>query len=170
MSMNNVIIQSPWVYGGDQPKTDAMKFFEAYAQAVESRTFGDEITKWYGDSTVYRSETGKIFYGAEEMRQWMTALFFKFESLDHLPEHYLELPESDKTVKVQASFRRRLWLKGNTGAEPDIDTPMAWMCHIGPAKGGNGHLGLHFHDVQLYWDKTKTVELLGVALPSDKRA
>lgn len=170
MSSKQVFIQNPWIWGGNNPKTDAMRFFEAYADAVENRTFGEEITKWYGDLTVYRSETGKIFYGAEEMRQWMSTLFFSFEKVDHPPEHYLELPEDDGTSKVYASFRRRLWLKGNTGEEPDIDTPMAWMCHIGPAKGGNGYLGLHFHDVQLYWDKAKTVQLLGVALPSDKKA
>jgi hypothetical protein len=168
MVQRDIHVEDPWVWGGDAPKTSAEKFFEAYAHAVETRTFADTSTQWYGDLTVYRSETGKVFYGPEEMKQWMSTLFFSFEKVEHLPEHYLEVPNSDGTVKVHASFQRRLWLKGNTGTEPDIDTPMAWMCTIGPAVGTEGYLGLHFRNVSLYWDKTRTVQLLGKALPSDQ--
>jgi hypothetical protein len=136
MVQREIHIKDPWVWGA--PKTSAEKFFEAYGQSVGARTFADQITKWYGDLTVYRSETGKVFYGAEEMKQWMSTLFFSFEKLEHIPEHYLEIPNSDGTVKVHASFRRRLWLKGNSSTEPDVDTPMAWICSIGPAVGGDG--------------------------------
>lgn len=168
MVQREIHVKDPWVWEDENAsKTSAEKFFQVYGQSVNSRTFADTITQWYGDMTVFRSETGKVFHGAEEMKQWMSTLFFSFEKVEHIPEHYLEIPNSDGTVKVHASFRRRLWLKGNTSTEPDVDTPMAWMCSIGPAVGGEGYLGLHFRNVSLYWDKTRTVQLLGKVLPSD---
>jgi hypothetical protein len=124
------------------------------------------MTKWYSSKAVYRSETGKIFHGADEMKAWMIDLFFSFEKINHISEYYVQYKIGDAT-KVHVGFRRQLWIKGNTGAEPDTDTPVAWICEIGPADEPDGHLGLQFKNVSLHWDKTKTVELLTKKLPSD---
>lgn len=121
MVQRDVHIEDPWVYGGDAPKTSAQSFFESYAMGVDARMFASTITQYYGDLTVYRSETGKVFHGAEEMKQWMNTLFFSFERVQHLPEKYLEIANPDGTVKVHLSVRRRLWLKGNISNEPDTE-------------------------------------------------
>lgn len=152
----------------DPSKPTDQKFFEGYAEAVNSRTFTEGLmTKWYSSKTFYRSETGHVFHGAAEMREWMKELFFSFEKIAHVPEYYIRYKEGDE-YRVHAGFRRQLWIKGNTSDVPDTDTPTSWVTIIGPADEPEGFLGLQFKDTSLYWDKTKTVALLKKALPSDK--
>ncbi|GIZ44721.1 hypothetical protein CKM354_000791200 [Cercospora kikuchii] len=132
------------------------------------------MTKYYSPKVLFRSETGKLFHGAEEMKTWMKDLFFSFEKIQHVPEYYMQhsykTAEGQKVTKVHAQFRRLLWLKGNVGDEADVEAPVAWICEIGKADeaDGDGYLGLQFKEVSLYWDKTKTVELLKRGLPSDE--
>lgn len=154
----------------DPSKPEDQRFFEAYARAVNSRTFNEgPMTKWYSSKTVYRSETGRVFQGAAEMRERMEELFFSFEKIAHIPEYFIRYKEGDG-YRVHAGFRRQLWLKGNTLDVPDTDTPTSWVTIIGPADKPEGYLGLQFKDTTLYWDKTKTVALLEKSLPSDKDA
>lgn len=168
MTAQDLYVDNAWNWSTKDPtKPIQQQFFEAYADAVNSRTFAQgSMTRWYSSKTAYRSETGKVFHGAEEMQAWMTELFFTFEKIAHVPEYYIQY-NVDGAVKIHAGFRRQLWIKGNTGDEPDTDTPVAWVCEIGPADEADGHLGLQFKDVSLYWDKTKTVALLKEKLPSD---
>ncbi|OQN95651.1 hypothetical protein B0A48_18175 [Cryoendolithus antarcticus] len=124
------------------------------------------MTKWYSSKTVYRSETGKVYHGAEEMKAWMTELFYSFEANKHIPEYYVQY-KVDGATKIHVGFRRLLWIKGNTGPEPDTDTPVAWICEIGPADDPDAYLGLQFKTSSIHWDKTQTVALLKKKLPSD---
>jgi hypothetical protein len=168
MTAQDLYVDRTWDWTTNNPsKPEDQQFFEGYAQAVNTRTFTQgPMTEWYSSTTKYRSETGAVFHGAEEMRGWMTELFFSFEKIDHVPEYYIHYKEGDE-YRVHAGFRRRLWLKGNTSDEPDTDTPVAWVAVIGPADEPEGYLGLQFKDTSLYWDKTKTVDLLQKSLPSD---
>lgn len=152
----------------DLSKPAAQRFFEAYAHAVNTRTFGQgSMTRWYSSKVTYRSETGKVFQSADEMKAWMSELFFSFEKINHVPEYYLQYTEGG-VFRVHAGFLRQFWLKGNTGEKPDTETPTSWVCEIGPGDEPDAYLGLQFKKVSLYWDKTKTVELLKRALPSDR--
>lgn len=166
----NLYVDNAWTWTtSGPPKPLEQQFFDAYAEAVNSRTFAQgSMTRWYSSKTRYRSETGHIFHGAEEMKAWMSELFFSFEKIAHVPEYYLQYELDNGVVKVHAGFRRQLWIKGNNGDKPDTDTPAAWVCEIGPADEADGHLGLQFKDVSLYWDKSKTVALLKKKLPSDE--
>lgn len=107
------------------------------------------------------------------MKKWMVGLFFSFERYRHVPEYYLQYTlddddEGKNHVKAHVGFRRQLWVKGNLSEIPDTDTPVAWVCTIGgEEEGEEGCLRLQFKGVSLYWDKTRTVELLGKKLPSD---
>lgn len=175
MPASDLYIDNAWTWTTEDPnKPSEQKFFEAYGRSVDSLTFAQtSMTQWYSSKVTFRSETGKLFHGAEEMKTWMKDLFFSFEKIKHVPEYYVQYSsknaEGKESMKVHAQFRRLLWLKGNTGDEPDVDTPVAWVCEVGKADEGDedGYLGLQFKDVSLYWDKTKTVALLKKALPSD---
>lgn len=168
MTANTLYVDNTWDWTkDDSDKPVEQRFFNGYARAVDSRTFGTgSMLKWYSSHVEYRSETGKVFHGADEMKAWMADLFFKFEKINHVPEYYLQYGDGE-ALKVHMGVRRQLWLKGNTGTEPDVDTPLAWVCEIGPADEPEGYLGLQFKAVNLYWDKAKTVALLQQRLPSD---
>lgn len=168
MAAQELYVDNAWDWSSENPaKPVEQRFFEAYAHAIDSRTFGQtSITKWYSSKVVYRSETGKVFHGADAMLAWMLDLFFRFEKIRHIPEYYIQY-KVDGVMKVHVGFRRQLWIKGNTGDEPDTDTPCAWICEIGPAAEPDGTLGLQFKQVSIHWDKTKTVALLKKGLPSD---
>ncbi|KAF2159790.1 hypothetical protein M409DRAFT_29789 [Zasmidium cellare ATCC 36951] len=149
-------------------ETRTEKFFEAYANAVNTRAFSESpLTKWYAPSIVTRSETLKEFHGVQAMADWMRDLFIAFERINHIPETYLEYRNPDGTVTVHATFLRHFWLKGNKGEEPDSNTPVAWFAKVEPAETEDGYDGLHWKELQLFWDKTKLVELFE-KLPSDK--
>jgi hypothetical protein len=164
----DLYVDNAWQTDSTDPTRPAeQRFFEAYGDAVNSRTFEREsMTKWYSSRVVYRSETGKVFHGADEMTAWMSELFFNFEKVHHIREYYVQY-RIDKVTKVHVGFRRQLWIKGNVGAEPDTDTPVAWICDVGPTDESDGYLGLQFKNVSIHWDKTKTIELLKKNLPSD---
>lgn len=156
MPRTEAFISNPWIWYNDEEKTPTQKFFEAYANAVNTRTFGEaSITRWYAPSIVTRSETLKEFHGAQAMADWMRDLLIPFERINHIPETYLEYTNPDGTVCVHARFLRQLWLKGNTSDEPE------------PAETEDGYNGLQWKELQLFWDKTKLVSLFG-KLPSDK--
>jgi hypothetical protein len=168
MAAQDLYVDNAWDQKSKDPTRPAeQRFFQAYGDAVDSRTFGQEsMTKWYSSKVVYRSETGKLFHGANEMKAWMDELFFSFEKINHILEYYVQYKIGEAT-KVHVGFRRQLWIKGNVGAEPDTDTPVAWICEIGPTDDADGYLGLQFKHVSLHWDKTRTVEMLKKNLPSD---
>lgn len=170
MAPHDIYVDNAWDWTvPDSSKPEDQKFFEGYAQAVNTRKFAESpLTIWYSSKTRFRSETGAVFNGAVEMKVWMTELFFSFEKIDHAAEYYMRYKDGEE-YKVHAGFRRRLWLKGNTSDVPDTETPVAWVTVIGPADEPEGYLGLQFKDTNIYWDKTKTVGLLKKALPSDRQ-
>lgn len=168
MPRTEAFIANPWIWYNDEEKTPTQMFFEAYANAVNTRTFDEApMTRWYAPSVNTRSETLKEFHGAQAMADWMRDLFIPFERIHHIPETYLEHTNPDGTVSVYATCLWQFWLKGNMSDEPDSNTPLAWVAKVGLAETEDGYNGLQWKELQLFWDKTKLVSLFG-KLPSDE--
>lgn len=150
---------------GDQiralgPQTPAQWFLVAYATVVNVGGYNDPASsglRFYAPSVKYHNTNGVVYYGGEQMWDWMKELFEPFEKMEHPLHHILEISRPDGTAFLNFRCTRKIWLKNTSdkGKErkADVEAPMFWSCTIGPAEGeGQGEGGLQFKEVHLFWD------------------